>query len=65
MVVRGDEDGDGAVDVAGDDTFVEGQRESGGLASDEHLAEEVLVFVVSTIIMIGQEGNLRWCSTRE
>ena len=42
LVVRGDEDGDGAIDVGGDDALIERQGQGSGLATDHHLAEESL-----------------------
>jgi len=41
LVVRGDEDRDGAVDI-GHDTLVEGQGDRGRGTTEEHLAEEAL-----------------------
>lgn len=42
LVVGGDPEGDGAVDL-GDDAGVEGEDDCEGCASDDHLAEEALL----------------------
>lgn len=42
LVVRGDEDGDGAVNVLGNNTLAEGKRKGEWCAAEHHLAEEAL-----------------------
>jgi hypothetical protein len=57
LTVRGNKDGDGAVEIAGNNTFIDGEGDRGTLSTNEHLAVQVLL-ISSTLNGSRAEGQL-------